>query len=167
MATLTVLGFPTAEGADAALAQIKELQKQQLIKLHDAAVVTWKVGRKSPRTRQLLNVVGVSAMSGMFWGLLFGFIFLVPLLGMALGGATGALTGAFRDYGISDDFIERVRSAVMPGTSALFLMTSDAVIDRVAEAMRHTQFEIIATNLSSEQEEKLREVFGHEETASV
>ena len=54
------------------------------------------------------------------------------------------------------------RSEVTEGTSALFLMTSDAVLDRVAEAMKDIQFEIIATNLSHEQEQKLRDAFGLE-----
>jgi uncharacterized membrane protein len=33
------------------------------------------------------------------------------------------------------------------------------VLDRVAEALKDRDFEIIATNLSSEQERKLREMF--------
>lgn len=98
----------------------------------------------------------------MFWGLLFGLIFFTPLFGMAIGAAFGALGGAFRDYGIDDDFIRRIRSQVTEGTSALFLMTSDAVLDRVADAMKDVQLEIIATNLSKEQEQKLREAFGQE-----
>ena len=48
------------------------------------------------------------------------------------------------------------------GTSAIFLMTSDAVLDRVADAMKSAQFEVIATNLSKEQEQKLRDAFGQE-----
>jgi uncharacterized membrane protein len=98
-------------------------------------------------------------MGGMFWGMLLGLIFLTPLFGMAIGAAFGALGGAFRDYGIDDDFIKRVRSAVTEGTSALFLMTSDAVLDRVSERMKNIKFEIIATNLSKEQEDRLREMF--------
>ena len=98
-------------------------------------------------------------MGGMFWGLLLGIISLTPLFGMAIGAAFGALGGAFRDYGIDDDFIKRVRSAVVEGTSALFLMTSDAVMDRVSERMKDIKFEIIATNLSKEQEDQLRELF--------
>ena len=58
-----------------------------------------------------------------------------------------------------DDFIKRARSAVVEGTSALFLMTSDAVMDRVSERMKNLKFDIIATNLSKEQEDQLREVF--------
>ena len=162
MAAVTVLKFPTAEGADKALNLVVDLQKQHLIKLHDAAIVSWPVGKKSPRTRQLVDLVSAGALSGMFWGMLFGLIFFAPLFGMAVGAAFGALGGAFRDYGIDDDFIKRVRSQVTEGTSALFLMTSEAVMDRVVDAMKNVKFEIVATNLSKDQEHKLREAFGQE-----
>lgn len=162
MATVTVLKFPTAEGATDVLQRVQDLQKQHLITVHDAAIVSWPTGQKSPRTRQLVDLVSAGAVGGMFWGMLFGLIFLTPLFGMAVGAAFGALGGAFRDYGIDDDFIKRIRSQVTEGTSALFLMTSDAVLDRVADAMKDAKFEIIATNLSKEQEQKLREAFGQD-----
>jgi uncharacterized membrane protein len=161
MATVTVLKFSTAEGANEALTRVVELHKQHLLKLHDAAIVTWPKGKKSPKTKQLVDLVSLGAVGGMFWGMLFGFIFAMPLFGMAIGAAAGALGGAFRDYGIDDDFIKQVRSQVTEGTSALFLMTSEAVTDRVVEAMKQIKFEIIATNLSKEQEQKLRDAFGH------
>ena len=162
MATVTVLKFSTADGAKNVLGQVQALQKQQLIKVHDAAIVSWPTGKRSPKTRQLVDLVGIGATSGMFWGMLLGLIFFTPLFGMAVGAAFGALGGAFRDYGIDDDFIKRVRSQVTEGTSALFLMTSDAVMDQVVDAMKGVKFEIIATNLSKEQEHKLREAFGQD-----
>jgi uncharacterized membrane protein len=162
MATVTVLKFLTAEGAANSLNQVVDLQKQHLIKLHDAAIVSWPSGKQSPKTRQLVDLVGIGAMSGMFWGMLLGFIFATPLFGMAIGAAFGALGGAFRDYGIDDEFIKRVRSQVTEGTSALFLMTGEAVMDRVVSAMKNVKFEIVATNLSKDQEQKLREAFGQE-----
>jgi len=160
MATVTVLKFPTADGASNVLGLVQDLQQQQLIWLHDAAIVSWPAGAKHPKTKQLVHLVGLGALSGMFWGMLLGLIFATPLFGMAVGAAFGALGGAFADYGINDDFIKQVRSQVTEGTSALFLMTSHAVLDRVAERMKNVKFEFIATNLSSEQEEKLREAFG-------
>lgn len=159
MAAVTVLKFSEPDGAEKALSQIQALQKEHLIKLLDAAIVSWPHGKKSPKTRQLVDLVTVGAMGGMFWGLLLGVIFLTPLFGMAIGAAFGAMGGAFRDYGIDDDFIKRVRSAVTEGTSALFLMTSDAVIDRVSERMKSFKFDILATNLTKEQEDQLRELF--------
>ena len=81
-------------------------------------------------------MAGAGALGGAFWGLLFGLLFFVPIFGMAVGAAMGALAGKLSDYGISDDFIRQVRSQVTEGTSALFLMTSDAVQDKVAEALK-------------------------------
>ena len=159
MATVTVLRFTTATGADETLDQVRELQKQNAITLHDAAIVSWPAGQQAPKTRQLVDLVSNGALSGMFWGILFGLIFVTPFFGMALGGAVGAIGGALRDHGIDDEFIKSIRGAVTPGTSALFLMTSDAVLERVTQALKGRDFEIIATNLSSEQERKLRELF--------
>ena len=136
MATLTVLKFNTPEGAGQMLHTIQDLQKKQLIKLQDAAIVSWPKGKKSPKTKQLASMTGAGAVGGAFWGLLFGLLFFVPIFGMAMGAAMGALAGKMSDYGISDDFIRQVRSQVTEGTSALFLLTSDAVQDKVAEALK-------------------------------
>lgn len=159
MATLTVSKFPTADGANQALGILEDLQRQHLIVIQDAAIVTWPQGDKKPRTRNLSNLAGAGALDGAFWGLLFGLIFFVPLLGAAVGAAAGALAGRFTDIGISDDFIREVRAKVTPGTSALFLLSRDAVVDRVVEPLRHLQPELIASNLSNDQEAKLKDVF--------
>jgi uncharacterized membrane protein len=162
MTTLTVLKFGTADGAEKALDLIKSLTKQQLITLQDAAIVTWPQGKKKPKTQQLTSMAGLGALQGAFWGMLFGLIFFVPFLGMAVGAAMGALTGSFADVGIDDSFIKSIRDQVTEGTSALFLMTSDAVEDKVTDALKGTRFELIASNLSKEQEDKLRAIFAEE-----
>jgi uncharacterized membrane protein len=159
MATLTVWRLSTADGAEQLLAAVSDLQKQELIKVHDAALVSWPPGAKKPKTRQAHNLAAAGAMSGAFWGMLFGLLFFVPLLGLAVGAAAGALGGSMADVGIDDGFIKRVRDSITPGTSAVFLMTSDAVVDRVTDALRGFNAELIQTNLSQEQETKLREVF--------
>jgi uncharacterized membrane protein len=108
-------------------------------------------------------MTGAGALGGSFWGLLFGLIFFVPLLGMAVGAAMGALSGSMVDVGIDDSFIREVRSQVTPGTSALFVMTSNAVMDKVIEEFRNSGATLVSTNLSHEQEEKLREAFADAE----
>jgi uncharacterized membrane protein len=162
MATLTVWKFPSADGADDAISKLEQLQSEELIKVQDAAVVSWPQGKKKPRTRQLHNLAGAGALGGAFWGMLFGLLFFVPFFGMAVGAAAGALGGAFTDVGIDDNFIERVRSEVTPGSSALFALTSDAVMDRVGEAFSGTHAELLETNLSNEDEQRLHEVFAEE-----
>jgi uncharacterized membrane protein len=163
MQTVTVWKFDTPQGADHALSKLEKLHSEVLLQLHDAAVVSWEPGHQKPKTRQLHDAKGAGALGGAFWGMLFGLIFFVPLLGAAIGAAGGALFGSLRQVGISEAFIGDVRSKVTPGTSALFALTSDAVIDRVAEEFRDTRAELIRTNLSDEQDAQLREAFGEEE----
>ncbi|HEY6422731.1 MAG TPA: DUF1269 domain-containing protein [Pseudonocardiaceae bacterium] len=159
MATLTVWKFDSAGGAQNALELLERLQKEELIRINDAAYVTWPEGRKKPKTEQLSSLTGAGALGGAFWGLLFGLIFFVPLLGLAVGAAMGALSGSLADVGIDDDFVRKVRDDVTPGTSALFVMSSNAVADRVLEQFKSTGASLVSTNLSAEQEARLREAF--------
>ncbi|MGW1339518.1 DUF1269 domain-containing protein [Kribbella sp. NPDC002412] len=160
MATLTVWKFDSPTGADDAIETLESLAKQELIQLHDAATVSWEEGKKKPKTRQLHNLAGAGAMGGMFWGMLFGLIFFVPLFGAAIGAATGALAGSMSDVGIDDDFIKSARDKITPGTSALFVMSSQAVPEKVkaAFAERGLRPELIQSNLSADQEAELREM---------
>ena len=137
MATITVLKFSSPDGAANALRVLQDLEKERLIRLIDAAMVSWPIGNKSPATKQLVT----------------------PLLAMTLRAAFGGL-GTIGGYGLDAAFLDQIRRRVQEGTSALFLMTADAVLDRVASAMKELQFEIFATNLSAEQERELREALG-------
>jgi uncharacterized membrane protein len=159
VATLTVWKFDSPGGADQAVTTLKDLANQQLITIHDAAVVTWAPDAKKPKTRQLTDMKKAGALGGAFWGMLFGLIFFVPILGAAIGAAAGALGGALTDVGIDDGFIKRVRDDVTPGTSALFLMSSGAVVDRVRDAFEGQSPELVRTNLDDKQEAALREAF--------
>src|SRR3954470_19558066 len=160
MATLTVWKFETPTGADDAVVTLESLAKQELIKVHDAATVSWMPDKKKPKTRQLNNLAGAGALGGAFWGLLFGLLFFIPLIGLAVGAAAGALAGPMTDVGINDKFIERVRAEITPGTSALFVMSSNAVVDKVTEAFKGTKAHLVQTNLSKEEEDQLHEIFG-------
>ncbi|HEY8318414.1 MAG TPA: DUF1269 domain-containing protein [Amnibacterium sp.] len=158
-ATLTVWKFDTASGATQASETLAELARADLVVIVDAAIVEWEEGKKKPKTRQLHNLAGAGALGGAFWGMLFGLIFFVPLLGAAIGAAAGGLAGSLTDVGIDDRFINRIRDQVTPGTSALFVMSSDAVIDKIKDAFGAHRPELLFTNLTGEQEAALRDVF--------
>ena len=161
VATLTVWGYDSTEGAQQAADILADLERAHQVVVQDAAVVAWEVGKRKPHTHQLTDTTAAGALSGGFWGLLFGLIFFVPLLGAAIGAATGAITGSLTDIGIDDGFINRVRDQVTPGTSALFVLTSEAVVDRIHDAFAGGPHgELIHTDLSAEQEAALREIFG-------
>jgi uncharacterized membrane protein len=162
MTTLTVWKFNTADGAQEVLDKLVPLQKEHIIQIIDAATVSWPEGKKKPKTKQAVNLAGLGALDGAFWGLLFGLIFFCPIFGIAIGASMGALSGSLRDYGINDDFINDVKSKVTEGTSALFLFTREATLDKVEEALGDIKADLIQSNLSNEEEAKLREHFSPE-----
>jgi len=159
MATLTVWRFADPATAARVAGALAGLERHDLAGVQDAATVSWPIDRSRPKTRQLAEFSGQGALSGSFWGLLFGLLFFVPLFGMAVGAALGAVSGALVDIGIDDEFIDSVRSEIQPGTSALFMLTSNAVPDKVYAALGDERATLIRTNLDATEEATLREYF--------
>ena len=120
-------------------------------------------GPQEAETEQLRSVGVAGALGGPFGGLLFGLLFFIPLIGMAIGAAMGALAGSMTDVGIDDDFMRKVRDEVTPGTSALFVMSANVVADRVLGEFRGSGAHLASSNLSTEQEATLQEVFAEDE----
>jgi len=163
MTVITAWKFDTATGAAEALSALKSLEKQHLVEFQDAAIVEWPQGRKKPTTRQAEDMTELGALGGAFWGILFGLVFLIPFFGMAVGAAMGALAGYFSNhYGLSYDFIETVRDQVTEGTSALFLFSSNATVEKLKGEFKGQVNTLIASNLTEEQEDHLRQDFGAE-----
>jgi uncharacterized membrane protein len=159
MERLTVWRFDTADGADQAAAILEDLAAKNVVVLHDAAVVAWPAGARRPKSRQLRSLAGEGALGGAFWGLLFGLLFFAPLLGLAVGAAAGGVTGALRNVGIDDRFIKQVRDEIKAGTSALFVLSSAEVLDKVSSAFAGMRPELMFTNMSDEQEKLLLDAF--------
>jgi uncharacterized membrane protein len=162
MSELIVFAFDSETGANEMSSAIQQLQKEELIKLDDAAVVVRKQGGK-PKVKQAQNLVGAGALGGAFWGMLIGLLFFMPWLGLAVGAAAGALAGHFTDIGIDDKFIKQVSDTIEPGHSALFLLVADATPDKVLDRLEKYNATVIRTSLSAEDEAKLKDAFAHEE----
>ena len=159
MSELIVLAFDTPTGAQEMGDEVKRLQKQELIKLEDAAFVTRKEDGKV-KVKQAVSLVGAGALGGAFWGMLIGLLFFMPWLGLAIGAVTGAISGKLSDYGIDDNFIKEVGEKVEPGGSALFMLISDATPDKVIEELKKYHPTVLSTSLSKEDEQNLRDAFG-------
>ena len=165
MKSLVVLAFDSKTGASDARDKLYELQKEELIALEDAAVVVRKENGKA-KVKQAHSLVGTGALGGAFWGMLIGLLFLAPWLGAAVGAATGALGGKYTDVGVDDEFIKEVGDTVEPGHSALFLLVTQVQVERVVEELSAFNPTVLQTNLSTEDEEKLRDTFAAEEVSS-
>nr|WP_255152351.1 DUF1269 domain-containing protein [Halorarius halobius] len=164
MSSLVVLAFESMTGAEEMRERMYEFQKRELITLEDAAVVVRKENGKT-KVKQAHSLVGSGALGGAFWGMLIGLLFFAPWLGLIAGAAGGAIAGKLGDIGIDDSFIKEVSDTIQPGESALFLLTRDAQLERIQEEVTDMEFTIIQTNLSPDDETKLRETFAAEEVA--
>lgn len=153
--------FDTPEGAEEALRDAERLAHAGLIDLHDAASLSWPPDATTLRTSVLHPRAGERALGDAFWGLLLGVVFYVPLIGAARGTATGLFSGTLTAVGIDDGFINSVRDRVAPGSSALFLLTTDEVVDTVQDALaERLPSDPVFTGLTDGQVAALREAFG-------
>ena len=151
MATLTVWKFPTALGAEQAEHTLEQLSKQELIKVQDAAIVSPR-GREEAqdeaaqqpdrRRRHGRGLLGPAVRPHL----------LRAAARHGRGRRHRCAGRIMTDVGIDDDFIRSVREEITPGTSALFLMSSDAVMDKVLDAFEGQSMELVQTNLSDQQE---------------
>jgi len=162
MSNLIVVAFDNEYEADEMRERLGDLQKRELIKLDDAAVVVRKMDGKV-KVKQATSLVGAGALGGSFWGLLIGLLFFAPWLGLAVGAVVGGLAGKFTDIGVDDNFIKEVGNSIEPGNSAIFLLVRRSVADKIIPELSQFNGRIIHTSLSKEAEERLREAFSAEE----
>ncbi|MCA9875967.1 MAG: DUF1269 domain-containing protein [Anaerolineales bacterium] len=162
MSDLIVLAFDNPDGAFQLRDKLIALQKQHIVTLEDAAVVVRKDDGKV-KVKQVTSLAGAGALGGAFWGMLIGLLFWMPWLGLAIGAVTGALAGKFSDIGVDDAFIKEVGNTIEPGHSALFLLIREATTDKLMDQIKDFDAKVIQTSLSTEDEDKLRELFsGHD-----
>src|SRR3954447_25539355 len=160
MSMLAACRFDTDDGAERGCRVLRDGPMGAPGTIHDGALVSWVLGSSQPTTRAMPELSREGALGDAFWGVLFGLIFFSPLLGAAVGRATGGLSGSLEDLGIHDTFVNRVRDTVAPGTSALFLLGSDTVVEEVHDALRRQPpVKVLTTRLTRQQEDSLHAVF--------
>ncbi|WP_030255231.1 DUF1269 domain-containing protein [Streptomyces violens] len=154
MTDLVVLGFPDKEKAEAVMRLGKELSRQELLDLEDAALA-WRTQDGKIHVEQTYHTTATGAAGGALWGTLFGMLFLMPVFGAAVGAASGAAVGKLTDVGINDAFIKEVARTLEPGRAAVFALVRRSTPDRVREALRPFNPTVIRTSLTKDREEEL------------
>jgi uncharacterized membrane protein len=160
MSNLIALQFQNEADAFEMRSALLRLQRQYLIEMEDAVVVTRGTDGKV-KLHQAVNLTAAGALSGTLWGSLIGLIFLNPLLGAAIGAGTGALSGALSDVGISDQFMKDLAASFVPGTSALFVLVRKSTPDKVLEGLKPFigKAKVLHTSLTKDKEDELRRAF--------
>jgi uncharacterized membrane protein len=165
MSTLVVIGYESEIKAEEVRLTLLKMQKEYLIDMGDAVVVV-RDDKGKVRLRQMHNLTALGAVSGGFWGTLIGMIFLNPLFGMAVGAGWGAIAGALNDAGIDDKFMKSLADNLKPGAAALCVLVHQMTPDKVLEEIRPFGGTVIQTNLSHEDENKLRDALASVQTSN-
>jgi uncharacterized membrane protein len=158
MSSLVAVVFHDEFTAFEMRAALARMQKQYLLEMDDAVVVTRDLNGKT-KLHQAVSLTTAGAVSGGFWGMLIGLLFLNPLLGAAVGAGAGALSGKFRDLGLNDQMMKDIGKSLTPGSSALFVLLRKITADKVLDGLK--QFagkgEVFQTSLDKDDEKSLRE----------
>jgi len=125
----TAWRFASTEEADSAAARIKQLDSQDMINAMDVAVLRWPEYAAEPTTEEHVT---------------------------AKGGAVAALKRKFRHAHIDSSMIDTVKGDLRPGTSAMVLLSSDADTDAVVHAFEGQPLELVRTDLSVPEQDRLR-----------
>jgi uncharacterized membrane protein len=173
MAELIVVGFrKDMYRASEVLNTLQELNEDWVVDLRDAVAVYRDYGGNLRVDQSYQMTSGEGAAWGGLLGGLIGALIAAPFTGGASaaavltagsvsGVALGATAGAIDaedwkdDFGISEDFVERIGSMVQPGDSAIFALLRTIDPDLAAAQFKGYGGTILRTTLSPEQRAKV------------
>ncbi len=132
MSSLTAWRFSSTEGADEAVLRLKRLDEQDLIDVQDAAVIRWPQYASAPMAHEHVT---------------------------RQGGMVSSFAKKLSGSNIESSTVDRVKGDMTPGTSALVLLSANATVDTVAKAFEGQSMELIRSDLSVQEEDRMRRVF--------
>lgn len=130
--TTTAWRFGGTEGADGAVLQLKQLDAQDLIDVQDITVLRWPHYAAAPLAHE--HVTDESSK-------------------------VSSMVHKLRHPTIDSSMIEAVKGDMSPGTSALVLLSSDAMIDKVVTTFQGQAMELMRSDLSVPEQDRLRAAF--------
>ena len=125
----TAWRFPGTEGADTAVVKLKQLDAADLINVMDVAVLRWPEYAAAPTIHQHVTEQG---------------------------GKLASVMHKMQRGAVDNSLIEAVKGDLTPGTSAVVLLSSDAKLDAVVHAFEGQPMELMRTDLSVPDQDRLR-----------
>jgi uncharacterized membrane protein len=125
----TAWRFQGTEAADEAVMKLKQFDDQDLIEVEDMTVIRWPAYATAPAADEHVTVQG---------------------------GAFSSMVHKIRHNEIEGSMIDSVKDDLMPGTSALVLQSSNAVLEALAEAVGGAGVELLRSDLSVPEQDRLR-----------
>jgi uncharacterized membrane protein len=125
----TAWRFPGTEGADSAVVRLKQLDAKDLINLVDIAVLRWPEYAAQPMVLEHVHEQGSKVSS---------------------------LVRRLQHPVIDGSMLESVEGDLLPGTSAVVLLSSDGEIEAIVHAFEGQRMELIRSDLSVPDQDRLR-----------
>jgi len=175
MAELIVVGFKKdMSRASEVLNTLQDMNNSWAVDLNDAVAVYRDYSGKLRVDQSYQMTTGQGAAWGGLFGGLIGALIAAPftggasvaavltagtLSGVALGATAGAIDAETwkEDYGISEDFVQRVGAMVQPGDSAIFALLRTLDPEVVAAQFKGYGGTILRTTLTPDQRAKVEE----------
>ncbi|MGI9594990.1 MAG: DUF1269 domain-containing protein [Acidimicrobiales bacterium] len=148
-----VVIYEGTDTADRAFDALKDLEKKDALKIHDAAVIT----RNDQGKIKLDNKGFIAGGKGGAIGLVVGAILGGPILGAVIGWAVGFFRSSDRR-----DIRDALNDKLGPTDSALVAVVEDAKWDQVVAATEHLGGEAVHHQLQGESLAKLEQMANEE-----
>jgi uncharacterized membrane protein len=153
---VVVAAYHDEQGADEALKTLKEIKREGLINIEDAAVIRkdpdGKLHIKETADMSTGRGAGIGALVGGVIGLLAG-----PA-GVVVGAGAGALVGGLAakgDAGIKDERLEKIGEGLEPGTSAIVAIVDHEWVDEVRRQIQEEARDVMTEEISADIHEQL------------
>jgi len=155
---LVVAAFEDEKQAGEALDQLKKLEKEQMIQICNAAVLS-KNAKGKFLIRETEDVderhgAAFGAITGGLIGLLGG-----PagaIVGAAAGAAAGGLAAGKMDMGFDNDFLHQFSQDLQPGSSAIIALVRHEWMERMVEALEALKADIFHQALTEDISEQIQ-----------
>ena len=157
---LIVVAFTDEHKAEEALKDLKQLDKEDLIDVVNAAVLlkdqNGKASIKETADPDTKQGVLFGAVAGGLIGLLGGPAGVV--LGASAGAAVGGVAAHEIDLGFDDDYLKEVQESLPPGSSAIIALIEHELVEKMIENLEAYEAQIIQREISDEITRQLMEV---------
>jgi uncharacterized membrane protein len=127
MTVLSAWTFSTYDGASHSAAVLRDLIARGRVRVADALVVRWTSSARSPQTSVAASDEDMRQPE--LLDLVVGMTYAVPLLQAAVGDNHHEEVGALAGIGVDETFTNKMRDRLVPGTSALLVLSEDDAVD--------------------------------------
>jgi uncharacterized membrane protein len=148
---VVVAAFQDEKSADAALKELKQLSKQKLIKIENAAVLRKDENGKL-HIKETADMGGgkgaaLGGVAGAAVGLIAGPALIVPV---AVGALVGGLVAKARDAGFSDERLKKLGEGLTPGSSAIVAVVDHTWVETLEKQMEEAGADLMTEQLQAD-----------------